>query len=245
MVPARDIVLPRAGTLVPPARGIAHCARRPPGVRQPNGPLIEAIDELAIVEQANENREEEQMPRIPYPDPAKLPKHVQKAIDRAPINVMRMMAGASEAVFDGFGKFSSAFYGPSKLAPNLREVAILRVGYMSNSRYETYQHEPMGRQVGLTDAHIEAIKHGGEHPEVLSAVQQAVLNFTDDVVRNVRASDTNLAAVRKFLSDQEVLDLIMVIGLYMTVSRFLETAGVELDGAPLDWKKMVDRPRAG
>ncbi len=180
------------------------------------------------------------MPRIPYADPATLPESTRTAVSRAPINVVRMMAGASDAVFDGFGKFSGAFYGPaSSLPPALREIAILRVGYMSNAPYETFQHEPSGRLAGLTDSQIEAIKHGGEHAEILDPTQQAVLSFTEDVVKNVRASDANLAAVRKHLSDKQVLDLTLLIGLYMMVSRFLETAGVELDGKALDWKNVV------
>ena len=49
----------------------------------------------------------------------------------------------------------------------------------------------------------------------------------------------NLAAVRKHLSDKQVLDLTLLIGFYMMVSRFLETAGVELDSKALDWKNVV------
>jgi 4-carboxymuconolactone decarboxylase len=180
------------------------------------------------------------MPRIPYADPATLPESTRTVVARAPINVVRMMAGTSDAVFDGFGKFSGAFYGPaSSLPPALREIAILRVGYMSHASYETFQHEPSGRLAGLNDSQIEAIKHGGEHVEALDPVQQAVLDFTDDVVKNVRASDANLAAVRKHLSDKQVLDLTLLIGFYMMVSRFLETAGVELDSKALDWKNVV------
>jgi alkylhydroperoxidase family enzyme len=161
-------------------------------------------------------------------------------MERAPINVVRMMAGASPDVFDGFSKVAEAFYGSSKLAPNLREIAVLRVGHLSASRYETYQHELLARQVGLGDAQIEAIREGGEHPTVLSAVQQAVLNFTDEVVINVRAGDAALAGVRRHLADEQVLDLILVIGYYMMLSRFLETTGVELDSGGLDWKKWSD-----
>jgi 4-carboxymuconolactone decarboxylase len=180
------------------------------------------------------------MPRIPYADPATLPEAVRTAVARAPINVVRMMAGASEGVFDGFTKFSGAFYGPaSSLPPALREIAILRVGYMSHAGYETFQHEPSGRLAGLGDNQIEAIKHGGEHVEALDPVQQAVLSFTEEVVKNVKASDANLAAVRQHLSDKQVLDLTLLIGLYMMVSRFLETAGVENDSKALDWKTMV------
>jgi 4-carboxymuconolactone decarboxylase len=179
------------------------------------------------------------MPRIPYADPATLPENMRNAVARAPINVVRMMAGTSEGVFDGFNKFSGAFYGPaSSLPPPLREVAILRVGYLSHAPYETFSMR-RARWPGLGDGQIEAIKHGGEHVEALDEVQQAVLTFTEDVVKNVKASDANLAAVRKHLSDKQVLDLTLLIGLYMMVSRFLETAGVELDSKTLDWKTVV------
>jgi alkylhydroperoxidase family enzyme len=178
------------------------------------------------------------MPRIPYPDLDKAPPAQKAAIASAPINIVRMMAGASPAVFGGFNKFSGAFYGASSLSPDLRETAILRVGYLSNAKYETFQHEPSARLAGLTDAQIEAIRHGGEHPDTLSATQQAIVNFTDDVLKNVHPSDASLAALRTHLSDVQVLDLTLLIGLYMMVCRFLETTGVEVDHAALDWKKL-------
>jgi alkylhydroperoxidase family enzyme len=63
-----------------------------------------------------------------------------------------------------------------------------------------------------------------------------VLEFVDDLVENVRAGDATLAAVRKHLSDAQVVDLILVSGAYMMISRFLETTGVEIDDQPIDWK---------
>jgi alkylhydroperoxidase family enzyme len=178
------------------------------------------------------------MPRIPYPSPDSLTPAIKAAVASAPYNVVRMMAGTSPAVFDGFNKFSGAFYGASSLPADLRETAILRVGYLSYAPYETFQHEPSGRLAGLTESQIEAIRHGGEHPDALSPVQQAVVNYTDDLVKNVRAGDPTLAAVRSHLTDMQVLDLTLLIGLYMAVSRFLETTGVELDEAAIDWKKL-------
>ena len=173
------------------------------------------------------------MTRIPYPDPATLSETVRATLARAPINIMKMVANASEPVFNGFGQFSGAFYQPSGLDPMLREVAILRVGYLSKSAYEVFHHEGLGRQIGLTDAQIAAIK-AGRPDSVLTPAQAAVMAFADDVIVNVRAGDATLAAARTHLSDQAVVDLILVIGLYMTVSRLLETAGVELDRAPID-----------
>ena len=70
---------------------------------------------------------------------------------------------------------------------------------------------------------------------MLGEAGQAVLVFVDDLVKNVRPSDATLAGVRKHLSDTEVIDLTLVSGMYMMVSRFLETTGIELDDKPIDW----------
>ena len=172
------------------------------------------------------------MPRIPYANPADLTTETRAAVEKAPINVMRMLAGTSPAVFEAYGKYAAAFFAPGGLAPDLRELAILRVGYLSHASYETNGHETFARKVGLDEGHIAAIQHGGQHPDTLSPVQQAVLDFTDDVVLRVRASDATLAAARQHLGDRQVLDLILLIGLYMTVCRLLETTGVEADAVP-------------
>jgi 4-carboxymuconolactone decarboxylase len=175
------------------------------------------------------------MPRIPYANPDQLSEEVRGRLGENPANVSRMLAGASEGVYLGFGAFANGLMKHSALDPKLREVAILRVGYLSKSAYELFQHEPFGRFVGLTDAQIKAIEAGDTGSGVLDAVQVAVLRFVDDIVLNVRASDETLGALRQHLSDPQVIDLIMVTGNYMTVCRFLETTGVEIDKDAIDW----------
>jgi alkylhydroperoxidase family enzyme len=175
------------------------------------------------------------MPRIPYPDIDALPEDVRKRLGASPANVTRMLAGASPGVHRGFGAFSQALFKDSPLSPQLREIAILRVGYLSNAPYEVFQHEAFARHVGLSEAQIEAIREGGAKAALLGEAGAVVLAFTDEVVRNVRPSDAALAAVRAHLEDSVVLDLIFVIGCYMMVSRFLETTGVEIDSTPIDW----------
>jgi 4-carboxymuconolactone decarboxylase len=175
------------------------------------------------------------MARMPYPDESKLPAALRgQAWADAP-NVTRMLAGASEAVYAGFGAFGSALINASDLPGKLREIAILRSGYVCNSKYETWQHEAFGRYVGLSDAQIDAVREGDIASPALDEEERAVLAFADDVIQNVRASDETLGGVRKFLTDAQVIDLILVTGAYLMVSRFLETTGVELDENPIDW----------
>ena len=72
---------------------------------------------------------------------------------------------------------------------------------------------------------------------MLGEAGAAVLAFVDDLVKNVRPGDATLAGVRKHLSDTDVIDLTLVSGMYMMVSRFLEATGVEIDTAPIEWGK--------
>src|SRR5688572_11776268 len=101
------------------------------------------------------------MARIPYADPDALSPKLREIIARSPYNVVRMMAGATEAVFMGLNAVSGALVLASKLPPVLREVAILRVGYISNAPYETFQHEAAAKGIGMSDAQIAAIRAGG------------------------------------------------------------------------------------
>jgi len=179
------------------------------------------------------------MSRMPYANTETLSPEARKWLGPDPINVIRMMAGASDDVFKGFCVFAGSFYSGTKLDPILREIAILRAGYIAKSEYETFQHEAMARHLNMTEAQIDAVRKGGQHPGVLTAQQQAVLDFADDVIVNVRASDQTLAAVRAFLSDEEVKDLILVTGLYMTISRFLETTGVDMEDTARAWQTMA------
>jgi alkylhydroperoxidase family enzyme len=177
------------------------------------------------------------MPRIAYRDPAELSESARAHLGAVPANVTRMLAVASEPVFEQLGGVGSAFIKGSSLPPRLRELAILRVGYLSGSRYETFQHEALGRYVGLSDDEMAAIEVGDS--AALGEIEADVLEFVDDVVKNVRASDATLAAVRRHLDDTQVADLILVTGFYMLISRFLETTGVELDDETIDWDALM------
>jgi alkylhydroperoxidase family enzyme len=180
------------------------------------------------------------MSRIPYPDPAALPEQLREYLTRGGnLNILRMLSNASPGVFDGFNRLSQGLMVRSPLDPVLREIAILRVGYLSKAAYEIYHHEAIGRAVGLSEPQLSAIQRGAAD-DTLTAAQQAVMAFADDVVLNVRASDTSLAAVKAFLSDADVVDLIMVIGCYMMVARLLETTGVEIDQLPLTLRTLAN-----
>jgi len=168
------------------------------------------------------------MARIPYFDPADAKGKVRDTIKKLPaLNIFRMMAHSGELLgkFTGLGNH---ILGRAKLDSVLREIAIIRVGVLSKASYEVYQHERIGRQIGMSEDLIKAIHEGPDAP-AFDDLQRLVMAFTDDVVLNVRASDETFDPLSKHLSYKEMQELTLTIGYYMMVSRFLETFDVDIE----------------
>src|SRR4051812_18611548 len=128
------------------------------------------------------------MARIPYPDPATLLPETREVLAKMgdpPINIFRMLSGG-EGLLRAFSRFGNHLLFRSKLDPVLREIAILRVGVLSDATYEMYQHDRISRTMGMSDELLAAIRTGPEAP-VFTDEQRMVMRYTDDVVQNVRA----------------------------------------------------------
>ena len=181
------------------------------------------------------------MPRLPYADPERVPERVREALEAVPpLNVFRMTANA-ETAFRPWLAFGGALLSSLELDPRVRELVILRVARLCGSEYEWVQHVPIARSVGATEEQVAAIERGGVDAECFSNDQRAVLRFTTEVVRDVRASDEAFAAVSGTLSPREIVELLMVIGQYMMLARVMATSDMELD-EPADPRRARPRP---
>ena len=182
------------------------------------------------------------MARLPYIDPATAPEHVRELLERLPVklNVFRMMANA-ESDFRPLVGLGTAILGRQKLSPKLRELAILRVAALSPARYEWVQHVPIAQATGASAAQVAALERGDIAADAFDPLERAVLRFTTEVVRDVRASEATFAALAQYLSAQEIVELIVTVGYYMMIARLLETTAVDLD--PPAGTKVVDAIR--
>jgi len=178
------------------------------------------------------------MPRIPYYDVEQATgKHAEFLGKLKPhLNIFRMLAN-SEYGLKGFVRMGNGLLHRCELDPQLRELAIIRVGRLSRAAYEVFQHERIAREVGVEDAKIAALRDATVEAAAFTDNEKAVLRFADDVVRNVRASDRNLKAVGAFLSPGALVELTLTIGYYMMVCRLLETTGVEGEEGQAEWLK--------
>jgi alkylhydroperoxidase family enzyme len=178
------------------------------------------------------------MSRIPYYEVENATgKHAEFLAKLKPhLNIYRMLANSENGI-KGFTRMGNALLHRCELDPALRELAILRVGRLSRAAYEVFQHERIAREVGVPEEKIAALRDATIEAPVFGDHDKAVLRFTDDVVRNIRASDKTLKAVEGLLSPGALVELTLTIGYYMMVCRFLETLGVEGEEGQAEWLK--------
>ena len=170
------------------------------------------------------------MARLPYADPDRVSEPVREALAVVPpLNVFRMTANA-ETAFRPWLAFGGALLSSLELDARLRELVILHVARLSGAEYERVQHVPIALAAGAAEGEVDAVNAGELDSDALGDTERAVLRFTTEVIRDVRASDEALSAVAGAgLSPREIVELLLVIGQYMMVARVAETAGIELD----------------
>jgi alkylhydroperoxidase family enzyme len=123
----------------------------------------------------------------------------------------------------------------SGLDAKIREGAILRVAALTQSAFERMQHLDEVRKKGWTDADIAAIERGDAL--ALPPSFAPLLGFVDELVAGTRVSDAMFAMVRAQLSDRDVATLVLLVGHYLMMARFLDTLDIELDAAPSRWDR--------
>ncbi len=171
------------------------------------------------------------MSRIPYPDVSRLPEIMQKMLAGTPLNVVRMGAHASPALFEAQGRIGYAVASPDVLDPRLREAVILRVAHLSNSAYELHHHIPLARAAGLTDGELAALEV--QDYAALDPLLAAAAALVDEVVLHLSPSDETLARFRALAPDQILVNIVLTIGVYMSIARLIAVTGIEPDEGAL------------
>jgi len=124
-----------------------------------------------------------------------------------------------------------AFYRSPKrkLSPQLRELGQLRAGYARGSRFVFSQHCKTGRDAGLSEEKIAAIR-GWSIAACYSPIERAVLAYTDCLVlEGGRVPDDVFEALRAELDDAEILELTYITCTYDMHATMCRALRLEYD----------------
>ena len=161
----------------------------------------------------------------------------QKMLDNGGrvLNLYKTLAH-SPRVARYFMRMGNAILYKGSVPPNLRELAILRVGNICQATYEFTQHVPIALRTGVKQEQIDALPDW-EKSGKFSEQEKVVLRYTDEMTQNIRVKDDTFASIRSFFSEEGIVELTATIGYYGMVSRILEALQVELDPPPSQTKK--------
>ena len=115
----------------------------------------------------------------------------------------------------------------STLSPVIRELLIMRIGWLCRSEYEWAAHAPAGRRAGMTEGDVQHVIAGpGSGADALT---DALLRASDELYRDDVISDATWSALASRLDAKQLLDVLTTTGGYRMVSMALNTLGVQLE----------------
>jgi alkylhydroperoxidase family enzyme len=143
------------------------------------------------------------------------------------LNLYRVAAHATD-ILPHFLRLGNSLLSRTELSPKLRELAILRVAKLDNSEYEWAQHYPVALEAGVTEEQTRAVSNWNSS-EVFNAEERAVLQYVDEVTRNVQVEEGTFKSLAEHLNERCIVELTLSIGYWGMVARLLVPLQVEID----------------
>lgn len=130
-------------------------------------------------------------------------------------------------------------------SPREREIAILIVAAYWKSDYIWYAHARTGHDVGLSDAELGKLQVGDD-PLFEDSREQVVYKVMANLIRTGDLSDGMYADSVAELGHATLVDLITLMGYYITLAQLLRVfkVGVPTDEAPPSWELFSSEARA-
>jgi alkylhydroperoxidase family enzyme len=170
------------------------------------------------------------MARLPVLDPADAEPAVRAALDRLPPLAIFGTVANAQGTFLNWLRFGGDCLDARWFDPVLRELAILRVARLTpGAEYEWVQHVPILLAVGGSQEQVDALEADDVDADALGEDGRLVVRFTTQVVRDATPDETTFAAMSARFTPAEIVQLLLVIGQYMTVARVMATAQLEVD----------------
>ena len=169
------------------------------------------------------------MSRIPLVEVKEMTREQKAQYDRFPSNLSRGLLLLDDRLASVLPSLANALRA-SALDPKQREAVVLRVAALHDSAYERMQHLEQAHKVGWSDVEVAAIEAGSA--AVRDPSLASLLRFVEACVEGTFVSKGIFASVREVLSPRDTATVIVLVGHYMMVARFIGILEIPLDAHP-------------
>lgn len=175
------------------------------------------------------------MARISYVERDQAPQEVAEIFGKmeargTPVGNLWKIAAHSPSTLLHFIRMGNALLTKTRLAPKLREMAILRTAEILDCEYERRAHTMFGKEVGMTDEQVRAVKDF-ENSSAFNDAERAVLRFANEVAQKGRVRDETFSNLADYLDEGMMVELAQTVGFYGMIARILLSFEVDLSEA--------------
>ena len=144
------------------------------------------------------------------------------------LNIYKMLLH-SPALAERWLEQVSAVRWQTDLDGKVRELVIIRVGYLNRVEYVIKAHVPMHAvREGLTVEQCHALADWQGSP-LFDAAQQAALAYTDAMTLQVQVPEAVFARLKDFYTEKQIVELTVLIGTYNMHTRVLQALEIDAE----------------
>ncbi len=161
-----------------------------------------------------------------HPELAELIGKVRAGRRGTLINVYKLLLHAPPLAASWLDLIGNARY-KTELDGRLREIAIIRVGYLNRTEYVVKQHVPeLSAPEGLSKAECDALADW-QKSSFFSARERVALAYADAMTRDVAVPDSVFDELRPHFSERQIVELTALIGIYNMHTRVFMALGID------------------
>jgi len=170
-----------------------------------DGPRIEPLEELRgeALELCIGTRES-----IGITDHTHIPEYMRTLIKHPAIFRCQMQMGT--AIFRG------------KIPPRARELAVLRIGWLSRAPFEWGEHVDISKRYGVSDEEVERVTQGSSAPG-WSEHDAAILRGVEELLGDQMISDATWATLARSWDEEQLIEFPVMVGQYVA-NAYLQNA---------------------
>jgi len=170
------------------------------------------------------------MTRIAYRLPEQMSGQArQLTLDRGNLNVYRALANAAN-VFTGWMVAGRAALTSPVVPARLRELVILRTGFLMGCPYEIAQHTAVARGIGVSDGEIAAVlSELGPAACDFGELERVVLHLTTELLTTRGVAAPLFDEAHRALGSEGTIEVLMLINRWAGLALVLNALDVDID----------------
>ena len=149
-------------------------------------------------------------------------------------NAFRTLAN-SPTMAEGVFTHLTTLLNKNTFETRLRELSIMRIGWVTGSEYEWTQHWRVAAAAGVPEEDILAVRDW-QNADGLTDADRTILQATDEMLDGGKISDATWAKCCQHLpTDAERVEMVVCIANWIMFSNLLRTLEIPVEDGVMSW----------